>query len=117
MRTKLCLLTASMVFACHAHAQTAPQQQQAAEPTDSAGCQAQEAALERDIDLARSRGQMLRRRQLGEALTALQARCETLAPAQSRALRIEKLEHEIRQLRLELDRAEEQLRRLKAEAP
>jgi predicted RNase H-like nuclease (RuvC/YqgF family) len=80
-------------------------------------CEVEEAALERDIDLARSKGQMLRRRELAEALSSLKARCQTLAPAQSRAVRIEKLEQEIRELRLELERAEELLRKLKAEGP
>jgi hypothetical protein len=80
-------------------------------------CKVEEAALERDIDVARSKGQMLRRRQLAEALSALQARCQTLAPAQTRAARIENLEQEIRDLRLELDRAEELLRKLKAQGP
>jgi prefoldin subunit 5 len=60
---------------------------------------------------------MLRRRELAEALSSLKARCQTLAPAQSRAVRIEKLEQEIRELRLELERAEELLRKLKAEGP
>lgn len=42
---------------------------------DASACQAEQASLERDIDLARSRGQMLRRQQLAEALNAVQARC------------------------------------------
>jgi hypothetical protein len=57
-------------------------------------CKVDDAALERDIDLALSKGQMLRRRQLVEALSALQARCETVAPEQDRAARVEKLEQE-----------------------
>jgi hypothetical protein len=91
-----------------------------AQPTGQMGdsdCNVEEAALERDIDLAHSKGQMLRRRQLAEALNALKARCETLVPEQDRAARVEKLEQEIRDLRLELDRAEEQLRKLKAHGP
>jgi len=98
-----------------AFAQTAPPV-----PVDAADCKAQEAVLERDMALARSRGQMLRRRELGEELAALQARCAALAPgahAQGRAARIEKLEQEIRTLRAELDRAEEQLRGLRSESP
>ena len=89
-----------------------------AQPTgqvDNTECKAEKAAIERDIDLARSKGQMLRRRQLAEALAALQTRCETVAPAQGRAARIERLEQEIRELRNELDHAEEQLRKLKSE--
>ncbi|CAN7768473.1 DUF1090 family protein [Variovorax sp. LjRoot175] len=80
-------------------------------------CKVEEAALERNIDLARSKGQLLGRRQLAEVLSALQARCQTLAPPQTRADRVEKLEQEIRDLRLELDRAEELLRKLKAQGP
>lgn len=110
MRMKPCLLAAALTLAMPAFAQSA-------EPADAAACHAEEAALERDMDLARSRGQMLRRRQLAEALSALQARCKTVAPAKSREARIEKLEQEIRTLRSELDRAEEQLRSLKNESP
>jgi chaperonin cofactor prefoldin len=92
-----------------------------AQPTgqmdSSTECQAEKAAIDRDMELARSKGQMLRRRQLAEALATLQARCETLAPEQSRAANIESLEKEIRELRKELDHAEEQLRKLKSEAP
>ena len=108
MRVKLCFLAVALALANAAIAQPMVQ-------TDNAGCKAEEAALERDINLARSRGQMLRRRQLAEALAALQTHCETLAPEQDRAPRIERLKQEIRQLRLELDHAEEQLRKLKAE--
>jgi hypothetical protein len=84
---------------------------------DAAACQAEEASLERDIDLARSRGQMLRRPLGAEALGALQARCKAPAPAGSRAARIDKLEQDIRSLRAQLERAEEQLRQLKSESP
>jgi hypothetical protein len=91
----------------------APAFAQPTNPADNADCKAEQAALEQDIDLARSKGQMLRRRQLAEALVALQTRCRMLSPEQSRAARIEALEHEIRELRQELSRAEEQLRNLK----
>ena len=107
-RVKLCLVTIALGLA-------APAIAQAIDQAGNADCKAEEAALERDIDLARSRGQMLHRQQLAEALAALKTRCETLAPEQSRAAHIRKLEEEIRELRLELDRAEEQLRKLKAE--
>ena len=83
---------------------------------DSTECKAQAAAVERDMDLARSKGQMLRRRQLAGVLAALQARCETVPTKQSRAANIERLEQEIRDLRTELDQAEEHLRKLKSEA-
>ena len=95
-----------------AFAQTAEPQ-----PVGAADCKAQEAVLERDMALARSRGQMLRRRQLGEELDALLVRCKSLVPAQGREARIEKLEQDIRTLRAELERAEEQLRGLKNESP
>ena len=84
-----------------------------ANPPTSADCKAEEAAIERSIELARSKGQMLRRQQLADALAALQTRCRTADPQQSRAARIDALELEIRGLRQELDRAEEQLRTLK----
>ena len=83
---------------------------------DSTECKAQAAAVERAMDLARSKGQMLRRRQLAQELAALQARCEPLPTEQSRAANIERLRHEIEDLRTALDQAEEQLRKLKSEA-
>lgn len=110
MRFKTCFLFLVLTVAMPAFAQPA------AVP-DAAACQAEEASLERDIDLARSRGQMLRRQQLAEALGAMQARCKAPAPAGSRAARIDKLEQDIRSLRAQLDRAEEQLRQLKSESP
>lgn len=110
MRVKPCFLAVALALAVPSIAQPTDQ-------ADGTGCKAEEAALERDIDLARSKGQMLRRRQLAEALAALQTRCKTLAPEQSRAAQIERLELEIRELRLELDRAEEQLRALKSGRP
>ena len=82
---------------------------------DGTECKAQAAAVERDMDLARSKGQMLRRRQLAGVLAALQARCEPVPMKQNRAANIERLEQEIRDLRTELDQAEEQLRKLKGE--
>lgn len=110
-------MRAKPTFLAIALALTIPAFAQPADQADNTGCKAEEAALERDINLARSKGQMLRRRQLAEALVALQIRCKTLAPEQSRAARIELLEQHIRELRLELDRAEEQLRELKPGAP
>ncbi|MCR6480459.1 DUF1090 family protein [Variovorax sp. ZS18.2.2] len=112
MRIKPCFLALAWALAMPAFAQTVPP-----EPVDAADCKAQEAVLERDMALARSRGQMLRRRDLGEELAALQMRCVALPPAQGRAARIEKVEQEIRTLRAELERAEEHLRSLKAESP
>ncbi|RZL89000.1 MAG: DUF1090 family protein [Variovorax sp.] len=110
MRVKPCFLAIALTLSPLAIAQPSDQ-------VDNTDCKAEEAAIERDIALARSKGQMLRRRQLAEALDALQTRCETLTPQQSRAARIERLEQEIRELRLELERAEEQLRELKSGGP
>ena len=110
MRVSPCFFALAMALASPALAQPAGQ-------VDHTECKAQEAAIERDMDLARANGQMLRRRQLSEELGALQARCETLAPEQRRAANIERLEKEIRELQKELDHAEEQLRRLKHESP
>ena len=108
MRVNPCFLAAALALATPAIAQSTGQ-------VDTTQCKAEEAAIERDMDLARSKGQMLRRRQLAEALAALQARCETLSPEESRAANIARLEQEIRELRKELDHAEEQLRKLKSE--
>ena len=108
------LAAALLVLAASAFAQA---QAQAVEPPSAASCKAEEASLERDIDLARSRGQMLRRRQLAEALAALRTRCEASDPSMSRAARIDKLEHDIQLLRAELEHAEEQLRELKNQRP
>ena len=103
MCIKRCFLVTALALVSAATAQPADR-------TDVIGCEAEEAALEREIDLARSKGQMLRRRQLTEALAAVQSRCEALAPERSRAARIDSLERRIRELRLELDRAEDRLR-------
>jgi TolA-binding protein len=88
-----------------------------AKPAEGASCEAEETALEREMDLARSRGQMLRRRQLAETLAALRTRCHASETQQSRAARIGKLEQEIRTLRSELERAEDQLRDLRNQRP
>lgn len=108
MPAKFCFLAIALAMAPPVIAQIAGQ-------TNSADCSAEEAALKRDIDLAQARGQMLRRRQLADALAALQARCKTGTPERSREARIESLEQRIRELRLELDHAEEQLRELKSD--
>lgn len=91
------------------------QTEASAQPLSVEECKVQEAVLERDMAQARSRGQMLRRRELADTLSALQLRCQALAPV-SREVRIEKLEHEIRTLRTELERAEAQLRSVKSES-
>jgi septal ring factor EnvC (AmiA/AmiB activator) len=114
MRLNTCVLTLALTVAMPAFAQPATA---TAPAPDAAACQAEQASLERDIDLARSRGQMLRRQQLAEALNAMQARCKAPAPAGSRAARIDRLEQDIRSLRMQLERAEDQLRQLKNESP
>jgi hypothetical protein len=106
-------LTVALTLASPVFAQPLEQAKQG----DGASCQAEEAALERDMDLARSRGQMLRRRQLAETLAALRTRCQASESPQSRAARIEKLEQEVRTLRSELEHAEEQLRDLRRARP
>jgi hypothetical protein len=113
---KRCLLVVALALAMPAFAQSAPPAQPA-ESAEGTSCHAEEAALERDMDLARSRGQMLRRRQLAETLAALRTRCQGAETPQSRAARIGKLEHDIRLLRAELEHAEEQLRELKNQRP
>lgn len=110
-------MRAAHSFLAIALALTTPAVVPAADPADDAGCKAEEAAMERDIALARSKGQMLRRRQFADALAALQTRCKTQVPEQDRAAHIESLEQEIRELQLELDRAEQQLRELKHKGP
>jgi len=113
MRPNPCLLALALTLAMPAFAQTPP----ATSASNGADCAAQEAALERDMDLARSRGQMLRRRELADTLSALQLRCKTPVPVVSREARIERLEQEVRTLRAELERAEAQLRSAKSESP
>lgn len=113
---KRSLLVIALALAMPAFAQSTPPAQPA-ESAEGTSCHAEEAALERDMDLARSRGQMLRRRQLADTLTALRMRCQGTEPPQSRAARIDKLEHDIRLLRSELEHAEEQLRELKSQRP
>lgn len=111
MLLKICFLAAMLLPALSA-----------AQPSDAtapADCRAEIATLDKGVDEARAKGQMLRRRQLAEALAALQAECRVTAllpaPAE-RAAAIESLEADIRQLRIELERAESQLRRLKDES-
>lgn len=112
MRLKTLFMAIALASAVPAFAQQA-----STDPRDSAGCQAEETSLQQDIALARSRGQMLRRRQLADALAALQTHCENLPPIKDRATRILVQEREVAQLHAELERAEAYLRKLKAEAP
>jgi hypothetical protein len=108
MRLKSGLLALTLILAASASFA------QAAEPTDAASCKAEEAALDQDIAQARARGQMLRRRQLSDALAALQVHCDAMMAAKDPATQIKRQEQEVQQLRLELERAEAQLRKLKA---
>jgi hypothetical protein len=111
VRMKSCFLALSLACAAAAFAEPST------DPRDSAGCQAEEASLQQDIALARSRGQMLRRRQLADALAALRKHCENLPPITDRATLIRRQDQEVQLLRAELERAEAYLRKLKAEGP
>lgn len=108
MRIHLCIgsVALAMLFATPAVAQPKPTE---------ADCYAQQAALEKDMRAARSRGQMLRRRQIEENLHALQARCEEIAAKDTHEARVMRQKNVILQMRIDLDRAEEDLRKLLAE--
>lgn len=110
MRARLSVLIVTLALALSAAAEPAA-------PADSASCATDIATLQQAMDAARDKGQMLRRRQLAEELAALQARCIPGAEDQDRAAHIEQLEHEIRELRVRLEQAQAQLRKLKGEAP
>lgn len=109
MRPTACFLVLSLALTGTAIAQPAGD-------SGASECKAQAAAIERDMAVARSKGQMLRRRQLADELAALQARCDSAPVDQGRAARIESLEQEVKDLRSKLDQAEEELRKLKGEA-
>lgn len=110
MHVRCCTLAIVMALAGSAIAQ----------PTNAVNaptpCQAERADVERRMEIAQSKGQMLLRRQLADQLATLQATCQPLAADQSRAANIERLEKQVRALRTELAAAEEQLRKLKSEA-
>lgn len=95
---------------------SAAAQSTSAADADTAVCNAEKAAIETRMELARSKGQMLLRRQLADQLATLQAGCKPLSADQSRAMDIERLEKEVRALQTELEAAQEQLRKLKGEA-
>jgi chromosome segregation ATPase len=90
---------------------------QAPQPAGAPDCPAEQAALEADIEVARTKGQMLRRQQLAQTLQALQARCAAATTGQSRATQIQALQERIRDLRKDLDQAEAQLRTLQTAPP
>lgn len=66
-----------------------------------------------EMTLAQARGRMLQRRQLADQLAAVQVRCGTHPPVQSREASIARLQKDIADLRKELDRAETELRKLR----
>jgi hypothetical protein len=111
MNLHLCIGALAMGVLCslQANAQSEPAK------NDEAGCYAQQAALEKDMRAARSRGQMLRRRQLQESLDALRSRCDEIASKDSHEARVMRQKNVVLQLRIDLDRAEEDLRNLMAE--
>ena len=84
-----------------------------AAPTPS--CATEIATLEQAVDAARAKGQMLRRQQLANELSALQTRCAAGAGDPQRAASIAQLEQEIQDLRARLEQAQAQLRKLKGE--
>jgi hypothetical protein len=90
-----------------------------AQPTmavhDSSSCAAEQAELEKRMDLARVKGRMLLRQQLADQLATVQQDCKLLSADQGNAANIERLEREVRTLRTELEAAEAQLRKLKGE--
>lgn len=111
MRSSLLSLAIVLSVASSVHAQ------QPAVAVDREVCAAQLAAIEQDLVEARAKGRMLLGRKLAEQLAALQRRCNA-PPAQiSRQASIEVLEQEVEALRSELQRTEEQLRKLKNAAP
>ncbi|RZM04578.1 MAG: DUF1090 family protein [Variovorax sp.] len=112
LSTPALLAVVLLLAATAAPAQPAPSAPPAPS-ADAATCRAEEAALIQDMDIARARGRMLQRRQLATELEAVQARCGTLPPMQSREAHIERLQSEIREMRKEIDRAETELRRLR----
>lgn len=82
---------------------------------DMAACTTQNAEIERRMEVARSKGQMLLRRQLADQLATSQAGCKAVSAAQPRPPTMEMLEKEIQLLKAELNAAEEQLSKLKGE--
>lgn len=111
MKLHLCLasLAVGVLVSLQANAQSG-----ASEKTE-ADCYAQQAALEKNMRDARSRGQMLRRRQLQESLDALRARCDEIASRDTHEARVMRQKNVVMQLRLDLANAEEELRRVVSE--
>lgn len=78
-------------------------------------CSAEKTEVEKRMELARSKGQMLLRRQLADQLAALQTDRKPVPADQGRLANIERLKKEVRTLKAALETAEEQLRQLKSE--
>ena len=75
---------------------------QPANPVDNhTSCIAEKADVEKRMEVARSKGQMLLRRQLADQLAALQSSCQPLAVDKGHTANIERLEKEVRALRAE----------------
>eukprot|EP01034_Spumella_vulgaris_P016871 gene16871-21512_t len=73
---------------------------QPANPVENhTSCTAEKADVEKRMEVARSKGQMLLRRQLADQLAALQSSCQSLAVDQGHTANIERLEKEVRALR------------------
>ena len=108
-------LRSAFVAAALAFASTQPTSAvaQPASQTGIVDCTAEQTSLQAEMDIARSRGRMLQRRQIAEELLAVQARCGALPPARSVEMQIESLQKDILEMRKELDRAETDLRRLR----
>lgn len=88
---------------------------QSTNPVDeNAVCNAQKVEVQKRMEIARSKGQMLLRQQLAEQLAVLQVDCKPLPASQTRAAAIERLEKKVEALRTELDTAQEQLHQLKS---
>lgn len=111
MKLHLCLAAAAigLTFSFQANAQSESPKKTEAE------CYAQQAALEKNMRDARSRGQMLRRRQLQESLDALRARCDEIASKDTHEARVMRQKNVVMQLRLDLANAEDELRRVVSE--
>jgi hypothetical protein len=111
MKLHLCLasLTVGLLVSMQANAQSEPSKK------TEADCYARQSALEKDMRDARSRGQMLRRRQLQESLDALRARCDEIASKDTHEARVMRQKNVIMQLQLDLANAEEELRRIVSE--
>lgn len=76
-------------------------------------CSSEATAISSDMDVARSKGQMLRHRQLSDQRAALLKNCSLTAGSESPGARIKHLELRIVQLKGELTDAEAELERLR----